>query len=337
MTFRRIIFALLLLGALAAGWWLLYGRGPKVTMITPSRGTAVEIVYATGAVEPVRWAKVASLIRGRIVYLCYCEGKPVKTGEVLVRLDDGELQAQLGELKAHEDFLKREMMRVTELRGRGASTVQAYERASSELRRAQALISMQKEKLSHYSIVAPMDGIVLRRDGEVGEIAEAGQILFRVGVPKPLEVVAEVNEEDIPRVVVDQQVLLRTDAFPNQRLEGKVREITPMGDPLAKTYRIRIDLPDDTPLKPGMSVEANVITHEKPNALLVPADGVQGSAVFVVNGDRVHKRDIKAGIRGTRSVEILDGLKETDHVVAPIPPAGLKDGQRVRASERRPT
>jgi membrane fusion protein (multidrug efflux system) len=161
--------------------------------------------------------------------------------------------------------------------------------------------------------------------------------LCRVGVPKPLEVVAEVNEEDIPRVIVDQQVLLRTDAFPNQRLEGKVREITPMGDPLAKTYRIRIDLPDDTPLKPGMSVEANVITHEKPNALLVPADGVQGSAVFVVNGDRVHKRDIKAGIRGTRSVEILDGLKETDHVVAPIPPAGLKDGQRVRASERRPT
>jgi membrane fusion protein (multidrug efflux system) len=149
--------------------------------------------------------------------------------------------------------------------------------------------------------------------------------------------VAEVNEEDIPRVAVGQTTLFRTDAFPDRRLQGKVREITPMGDPLAKTYRIRIDLPDDTPLKPGMSVEANVITREKPNALLVPADGVQGNAVFVVNGGRVHKRDIKAGIRGTRSVEILDGLKETDHVVAPIPPTGLTDGQRVRASERRPS
>ncbi len=108
-----------------------------------------------------------------------------------------------------------------------------------------------------------MDGVVLRRDGEVGEIVEPGQILFRVGVPKPLQVVAEVNEEDIPRVAVGQTVLLRTDAFPGRRLEGKVHEITPMGDAVAKTYRIRISLPDDTPLHVGMSVEANVVTREK--------------------------------------------------------------------------
>ena len=156
-----------------------------------------------------------------------------------------------------------------------------------DLRQIQALISVQMEKLDNYTITAPMDGVVLRRDGEVGEIAEPGQILFRVGVPKPLQVVAEVNEEDIPRVAVGQTVLLRTDAFLGRRLEGKVREITPMGDPVAKTYRIRIALPDDTPLIAGMSVEANVVTREKPNALLVPADAVQGTTVFVIDGERV--------------------------------------------------
>ena len=57
---------------------------------------------------------------------------------------------------------------------------------------------------------------------------------------------------------------------------ASVREITPMGDAVAKTYRIRIALPDDTPLHVGMSVEANIVTREKPNALLVPADAVQG-------------------------------------------------------------
>ena len=76
----------------------------------PTRGTAVEIVYATGAVEPVRWAKVASLIRDRIVELCYCEGKAVAKGDVLVRLDDRELRAQLQELKAREEFAKRELV-----------------------------------------------------------------------------------------------------------------------------------------------------------------------------------------------------------------------------------
>lgn len=337
MTIRRnVLIGLAVAAAAAGGWWFVYGRGPEAAVVAPARGTAVEIVYATGAVEPVRWAKVSSLIRGRIVDLCYCEGETIKKGDVLVRLDDRELQAQLGELRAREDFLKREMARVTELIGRGASTVQAFERASSDLRQNQAVIAVQQEKLSNYLIVAPMDGVVLRRDGEVGEIAEAGQILFRVGAPNPLQVVAEVNEEDIPRVAVGQLVLLRTDAYPGRRIEGKVRELTPMGDPAAKTYRIRVDLPDDTPLKPGMSVEANVIAREKPGALLVPADAVQGDSAFVVDGGRARKRAVKVGIRGTRNVEILSGLDENDRVVSPVPPAGLADGQRVRPGSRSP-
>ena len=235
---QRVIATLvILLAAAAVGWWR-FGRGPEVPAVAAERGTAAEIVYATGTVEPVRWAKVASVIRARIIEICDCEGKSVKKGDVLARLDDREVRAQLTELKAREEFAQRELSRVTELIGRGAATTQAHERASMDLRQIQGLISVQMEKIGDYIIVSPMDGVVLRRDGEIGEIAEAGQVLFRVGVPKPLQVVAEVNEEDIPRVALGQNVLLRTDAFPGQPLEGKVSEITPMGDAAAKTYRI---------------------------------------------------------------------------------------------------
>lgn len=329
---RWIIAAVVLLLAAAVVWWWL-GRGPEVTAVAATRGTAVEIVYATGAVEPVRWAKVASLIRERIVELCDCEGREVAKGEVLARLDDKEVRAQLQELRAREDFSKSELARVTELMERRVATTQAYERASTDLRSVQALISVQLEKLGDYTITAPMDGIVLRRDGEVGEIAEPGQVLFRVGVPKPLQVVAEVNEEDIPRVAVGQTVLLRTDAFLGRRLEGRVRELTPMGDAIAKTYRIRIALPEDTPLLVGMSVEANVVSREKQNALLIPSDGVQGMTVFVVDGSRVRKRTVEVGIRGTRMVEILSGLSDGDRVAAPAS-TDLVDGRRVRVVER---
>jgi RND family efflux transporter MFP subunit len=325
-----IAAAIVLLLAVAAGWWS-YGRGPQVAAVAAKHGTAVEIVYATGGVEPVRWAKVASLVRDRIVDICYCEGKTVKKGDELARLDEREVKAQLKELKAREDFLKREMARVSELITRGAATTQAYERASMDLSQVQALMSVQTEKISEYTIVSPMDGVVLRRDGEIGEIAEVGQVLFRVGVPAPLQVVAEVNEEDIPRVKVGQTVLFRTDAFPGRELEGKVREITPMGDVAAKTFRIKAALPDDTPLQPGMSVEANIITRQKPNALLIPADALQGSAVFVLQGSRAHKREIRIGIRGTRQVEVLSGLKEGERVASPAP-TGLEDGARVRVT-----
>jgi RND family efflux transporter MFP subunit len=323
-----IVGVIVVLLAGAAGWWR-YGQGPQVSTAVAARGTAVEIVYATGGVEPVRWAKVASVIRDRIIEICDCEGKAVANGDVLARLDDREVQAQMKELRAREDFAKREMSRVSDLVTRGSATTQAYERASMDLQQLQGLISVQIEKIGDYTILAPMDGIVLRRDGEIGEIAESGQILFRVGVPLPLQVVAEVNEEDIPRVALQQTVLFRTDAFPDRQLEGRVREITPMGDVVAKTYRIKIALPDDTPLKPGMSVEANIVTRERPDALLVPAGALQGDAVFVIDGNRLRKREVKIGIRGTRAVEVLSGLKDGERVVAPAP-TDLKDGERVR-------
>ena len=313
----------------AVGSWWRFGSGPQIAAVAAVRGTAVEIVYATGGVEPVHWAKVASVIRDRIIEICDCEGRTVAKGDVLVRLDGRDVEAGLKELKAREDFLKREMSRVSELIIRGAATSQAQERAAMDLQTVQGLISVQTEKIADYTIVAPMDGVVLRRDGEVGEIADAGQILFRIGVPKPLQVVAEVNEEDIPRVALGETALFRTDAFPEQRLEGKVSDITPMGDVAAKTFRVKIALPDDTPLKPGMSVEANIITREKPNALLIPADALQGNTVFVVDGTRARKRDVKVGIRGIRMVEILSGLADGERVASPSA-ADLKDGARVR-------
>jgi RND family efflux transporter MFP subunit len=326
-TFIAVILAALLLAA-GAGYWRL-GRGAQVAAVAATLGTAVEIVYATGGVEPVHWAKVASVIRDRIVEICDCEGKKVGKGDVLARLDDREAQAGLKELKAREAFLQREMSRVTELIARGAATTQAHERAGMDLQGVQGLISVQTEKISDYTIVSPMDGVVLRRDGEIGEIAEVGQILFRIGVPKPLQVVAEVNEEDIPRVALGQTVLFRTDAFPDRRLEGKVNEITPMGDVAAKTFRVKMALPDDTPLKPGMSVEANIITREKPNVLLIPADALQGNAVFVIDGAKVRKREVTIGIRGTRTLEVLSGLADGERVASPAA-TELTDGARVR-------
>ena len=331
---KRLAWSLVGIVAIAAAtWWWLVGSVPMITAVTPVRGTAVEIVYATGAVEPVRWARVATVIRARIIEICDCEGKSVAKGDMLGRLDDKDVRAQLQELRAREEFATRELSRQTELLGRGSTTTQAYERASMDLRAIQGLISVQTEKLADYLISAPIDGVVLRRDGEVGEVVEAGQILFRIGVLKPLQIVAEVNEEDIPRVAIGQIVLLRTDAFLGRRLAGKVREITPIGDPVAKTYRIKVALPDDTPLLPGMSVEANVVTREKADALLIPADAVQGTSVFVVDGERVRKREVEIGIRGTRAVEVLSGLATTERVASPAQTT-LTDGRRVRVTNK---
>jgi multidrug efflux pump subunit AcrA (membrane-fusion protein) len=82
-----------------------------------------------------------------------------------------------------------------------------------------------------------------------------------------------------------------------------------------------------------MSVEANIITREKANALLVPADSLDGTTVFLVSGNRVRRRNVEVGIRGTRAAEVLSGVSEGDRVASPLS-ADLVDGRRVRVVDR---
>ncbi len=227
-----------------------------------ARGTAVEIVYATGAVEPVRWAKVASLIRARIVELCDCEGKTVEKGDVLARLDDRELRAQLDELRAREDFLKREMSRVTELIGRGSATTQAFERASMDLRQIQAQISVQMEKHPgvHHRRADGRRGAAPRRRDRRDRRGRPGAVPRRRAASRCRSSPRSTRRTfracgRAARAVAHRRV--SRPAAGRQACARSPRWATPSPRPI----RIQIALPDDTPLKPGMSVEANVVTR----------------------------------------------------------------------------
>jgi RND family efflux transporter MFP subunit len=333
MARLRPVVVLMALAACAAGvWWWRVGRGPEVTTVTPFRGAAAEIVYATGAVEPVLWAKVGPIVRGRIIERCRCEGREVKAGQVLARLDDREARHTQRELEARRDQAKRELDRQVELKSHGVASPQALERAQTELRQLEALIAAQGERIENYRLVSPMDGTVLREDGEVGEVVDTTAVLYRVGQPRPLRLVTEVNEEDIPRVQRGQVTLIRADAFPDRMLKGKVDDITPAGDPTAKTFRVYVGLPDDTPLQIGMSVEANIVSQEKANALLVPSEAVVNGAVFVVEHGQAVRRKVETGIKGTRAVEVRSGVAEGEHVVSPVPARFA--GGRVRATDK---
>src|ERR1700690_1691925 len=78
---RLIAISLAVLMAAGFGVWLY--RGPAIAVAAVTRGAAAEIVYATGAVEPETWSRSTPLVRGRIIERCRCEGRIVKTGDVL--------------------------------------------------------------------------------------------------------------------------------------------------------------------------------------------------------------------------------------------------------------
>ncbi len=324
---RGLYLVVLAGAALAAAWWT-WGRGEAVTTVVVSRGNAAEVVYATGTVEPLHWAKVVPLQRRRLVEMCDCEGKPVTAGQVLARQEDAEERAGLAELEARRALLEKESQRLTSLLERNAASVIAVDAANTALKESAARITVVKERLDALVLRAPMAGFVLRQDFHLGEIVGQGDVVFWVGQKSPLRIVSEVNEEDVPRVRPGQTALLRNEGFGGRPLVATVSDITPKGDPVAKTFRVYLGLPEDTPLLIGMSVEANVVVREQPNALLVPAEAIAAGAAFRVEGGRVRRVPVTTGIRGTRMIEVTGGLSEGDRIVSPV--GDLRDGDRVR-------
>jgi len=138
-----------------------------------------------------------------------------------------------------------------------------------------------------------------------------------------------VDEEDIARVAIGQEVLIRADAFPGRIFRGAVNSITPKGDPVARSYRVRVTFSEPTPLLIGMTTETNIVVRKTDDALLLPPSALQNGRVWRVRDGRLEARSVKAGASGAERVEILEGVAEGDAIVA-VPGADLRAGTRVR-------
>jgi RND family efflux transporter MFP subunit len=328
---RRVLLAvgvLLVLAVLPAGLAYRYFL-PSVEVAPAVIGPAVQAVYATGVVEPVRWAKIGPLATGRIVAMRVEEGQSVAAGEVLATLDDREARARVTELEARLAYLDEQVRRFSRLRETGAASQQAYDQAKADMEQTRAALDGARKRLADMTLRSPLAGVVLRKDGEPGETVREGQILFWVGEQSPLWITADIDEDDIPLIRAGQKTLIRADAFPGAAIEGLVAEITPKGDPVARVYRARVALRGATELRVGMTAEINIVVREEAQAVLVPATAVREGRVFVLAEDRAIARRVAVGAIGAGKAEIREGLKAGEVVLAE-PPARLNDGQRVR-------
>ena len=326
-----IATGVLAIAAAGAGYYS-YSRylfPPLVTTSYASLAPVSEAVYGTGTVEPERWAKVVPLQRRRLVELCRCEGQVVRAGQVLGRQDDAEERSALDQMEINRGQLERDLARAEKDRDKSDAARTEYEQRWTKLEEAKSRIAAQKVHLDSLLLKAPLDGMVLRRDGEVGEIAGPTDVLFWVGPPAPMQVVAEVNEEEINRIVSGQKAFLRSEAFPGRALRATVSQITPKGDPTRKTFRVYLRLPQDTPLRIGMSVEANIIFREKPSAIVVPAEAIAGDWVQVIDDGQARRVPITVGIRGNRNTEIIGDIAKGTTVLSPAR-RDLADGTRIR-------
>ena len=316
--------------------------------VTEMKGQPLyESVLATGTVVPWRELPIGSETGGlSVVEVLVDEGDQVRKGQLLARLDDSLLKAQIAqqeasvaEAAANLKFAQSDLDRAKKLSGASMSKQVLEQRTTSvettqaRLGTAQALMDQMTTRLEQTQIVAPSDGIVLKRTATIGQIVQAGGELFELIEDGRLEVDAEVPEADFLRVKPGQQVSI-IDPL-GQASSGEVRATAPEVDSKTRLGIVHIAIGDDSALKPGMFARAKINVGDriglavKPQAL-VWRNGNPG--VFTLGAaNTVTFKPVTMGRQSDDLIEILKGVTAGDTVV--VEGAGfLSDGDTVRVA-----
>lgn len=205
--------------------------------------------------------------------------------------------------------------------------------ARADVKRAEATLSQLQEQLSYTTVVAPIDGIVLSRDVEVGDavssilvMGSSATLVMTLGDTSEVYVKGKVDESDIGKVYLGQPARIRVESFKDKSFEGKVTKISPMGveKENVTTFEVRVSITNPSgELKAMMTANAEMILEEHKGVLNIPESALiydQSKSASVEVPDPSVKEGkkkiaVKAGISNGAKTEILSGLNEGQQVV----------------------
>ncbi|MBI1373467.1 MAG: efflux RND transporter periplasmic adaptor subunit [Phycisphaera sp.] len=300
-----------------------------------------------GRIEPAKRSTVAAEQAGRVIISPKEPGLPVTEGEVLAKIDDtllkiarqnaaimveqaeaqvADTQAQLSIVRRNrerlEPLVKSNVARLKELEdAQDQEKVYESRRNLSEIQVRQARNSLERieAQLKKTEVVAPFDSIIVHKLTEAGQWADAGDPIVELVMTKGVKVRLQVPQSMIDQVPMDDPVTLHIDALGEDR-PIKVFSIVPDADPQARTFSVLLKVPNaDGRLKPGMSISAQLPTHDIVDAITVPKDAVQttptGQTVYVVRGGRALAVNVNVLFSHNDRFVIQGAIAEGDQVV----------------------
>jgi HlyD family secretion protein len=211
---------------------------------------------------------------------------------------------------------------------------------------AKGMVAYAETALANTVIRAPVTGTILERGVEKGEfvttsfVGERGAkgYVATMADLNDLEVELDISQADFARLKSRQHGIVTTDAFPDRKYDGFIKEISPEANRQKATVQIKVKIvkPDDY-LRPEMNSSVAFISDEKPETrteaakpvLIVPASAVREGAVFVILDGKAVRRSVKTGATSAQGVRIDQGLIGGEDLIV-NPPSSLKDGERVR-------
>ncbi|HET9211935.1 MAG TPA: efflux RND transporter periplasmic adaptor subunit [Thermoanaerobaculia bacterium] len=309
----------------------------------PPRPVSTAVVERSGAGEVTvpavvaarQSATLAARLPAAVRALPKREGETVAAGEVVVRLDDTALRAQVAAAEAGRQVAEVDLNRMQGLAQRGAATPREVEEATARAAAARAQASAARDGLAYAVLRSPFPGVIAARKAEVGDVVSPGQPLVIVEGRGGLELRASVTAEESRGLKPGSEIEARVDGIPNP-LRARLTALSPAGDPATHRFELKADLPSTEGLRSGLFARLALPggTAEE-GALTVPAEAVfpRGglTGVFVADGGTARLRWIAVGAPSGDRVEVRAGLAAGERVV--IAPGPLADGDPIAPSD----
>jgi HlyD family secretion protein len=279
---------------------------------------------AVGSIRSRTATTVAAQITGRIVGIGPDAGNDVRRGDRLALIDDREALARHETARSELARAQAEAVRADAHHGRisrlfkeEAATAEQLEAAESGKKAGDAAVAAAGERVreaevaaKHTQVLSPVNGVVVRRLVEVGDMALAGKPLYELHDPGVLRLEARVREGAIAGIAVGDTVPVYISAL-SLTVDGTVGEIEPRADSVSRSFNVKIDLPRHEGLFPGMYGKARLNAGRRP-AIFVPRAAVRQTGqlrtLLVLQDGRWVRRYVTVGERDGDRIEILSGL-----------------------------
>ncbi|MEW6005042.1 MAG: efflux RND transporter periplasmic adaptor subunit [Stygiobacter sp.] len=344
------ILSLIIAFIIYFGWIKLTSSTIEVTTTTAtiqSSSQSNAFLTASGYVVAQRKAAVASKGMGRLVYLGVVEGDKVFTNQIIARLEDSDIKAQLEQAEANLKLVESELIdaennynRQKQLLQTGSTSQMQVEAAEYRYKRVLASIEVAKAQilsvqvaLENTLIRAPFNGTVLTKNADVGEVVaplgagiNAKAAVVTIADMNSLQVEADVSESNIEKIEVGQNCQITLDAYPEKNYKGYVAKIVPTADRGKATVMVKIGFKEyDKKVLPEMSAkvlfmknDSKEVENEKP-VLVIPKSALAirngNKVVYKVFDDKAIEVPVQTGKEFDSYIEIKSGLENGDKII----------------------
>jgi len=314
---------------LVAGYFSNYAAAatadkPKHVIVAPVVLKEIsDRVEALGTARANESVNITSNVTEKIKQIHFEDGQAVKTGEILVVLNQAEEQANLKQAQAVRGERKLALDRLLQLDERKLAAPDEIDRTRLELAQAEASITATRARIDDRVIRAPFDGVVGLRNISVGALVESGDLIAALDDTSQIKLDFSVPAIFLAELKPGLKIRARAMALGNKEYLGEVKSIDSRVDPVTRSVQVRAILPNpDGSIIPGILMQVDLLRNTRlanviPEAALLPLASRQYVMVRINSDgkDTVEKREVKIGIRMPGYVEILSGLSVDEYVV----------------------